>query len=260
MKDDNRYKMGDVIKRKNPNKHLTVHIVPHTHDDVGWLKTYEEYYTGVKGQSAHARVSQIITEVVMELLRDPEMKFTYVEMKFFNMWYTRQTKKMQEDVKMLINNGRLEITMGGWVGSEESVANYEDIIANFVKGHTWLKNEFGVAPTVGWNIDPFGHTQGNAAIFHDLGFEALFFARAGNDEIKQRFDPENHAGLFLWRPFAKHFGNQKEILGGIFSEREDYQHPVGFRIDERTDQDYPIQDDPTLGEYNVFEKMTKLFN
>lgn len=43
----------------------------------------------MKGQAAHAHVSQIITEVVLELQRDPEMKFTYVEMKYFNMWYTR---------------------------------------------------------------------------------------------------------------------------------------------------------------------------
>lgn len=160
---------------------------------------------------------------------------------------------------MLIKEGRLEITMGGWVGAEESTANYDDLIGNFVKGHQWIKKEFETTPTIGWNVDPFGHTQANAAIFHDLGFEALFFSRAGIDEINQRFDPENHASLFLWRPMSKHFGNQKEILGGILTERETYYYPQGFLNDFRNSEDPFLQPDPTLGDYNEYELISRLF-
>jgi hypothetical protein len=40
--------LPDYYPRKNMHKHLTVHMVAHTHDDVGWQKTYEEYYSGME--------------------------------------------------------------------------------------------------------------------------------------------------------------------------------------------------------------------
>lgn len=33
---------------KAGNGPLTVHVVPHSHDDVGWLKTVDEYFSGTK--------------------------------------------------------------------------------------------------------------------------------------------------------------------------------------------------------------------
>ena len=31
---------------KARNEHLYVHLIPHSHDDVGWLKTVDQYFTG----------------------------------------------------------------------------------------------------------------------------------------------------------------------------------------------------------------------
>ena len=110
-------------------------MIAHSHDALGFKKSYNDYYTGfeatIKGKDSQSSVEIILTEVVNELLKDPKKMFTYVEMKYFNMWYTRQTHEMQADVRNLIQEGRLEITMGGWVGSDECDANYEDIIGNF---------------------------------------------------------------------------------------------------------------------------------
>ncbi len=33
--------------RSSQSEKMTVHLVHHTHDDVGWLKTVDEYFTGV---------------------------------------------------------------------------------------------------------------------------------------------------------------------------------------------------------------------
>lgn len=83
-------------------------------------------------RTAHARVEQIITEVIFEMERDHTRKFTFVEMKFLNMWYVRATKERQEALKKLVKEGRFEILMGGWVHTDECTANYQDIIENFV--------------------------------------------------------------------------------------------------------------------------------
>lgn len=140
------------------NQKLTVHIIPHTHDDVGWTKTIDEYYTGFEGKKSHARVEQILDQVVFHLQQNPDRRFTYVEMKYFYMWYTRQDQPTKDIVKQLVQNGQLEITQGGWSATDEACPNYEDIINNMYIGHGFLKREFGVSPKIAWMLDSFGHT------------------------------------------------------------------------------------------------------
>lgn len=64
-----------------------MHLITHTHDDVGWLKTADEYYSGASQDITVAEVHLILSTVVDELLADPSKVFTYVEMKFFSMWW-----------------------------------------------------------------------------------------------------------------------------------------------------------------------------
>ena len=68
---------------------LTIHLVPHTHDDVGWLKTIDGYYSGIDQDIAVANVSEILNSVIDQLIVHEDKVFTYVEMKFFSMWFYR---------------------------------------------------------------------------------------------------------------------------------------------------------------------------
>ena len=45
-------------------------------------------------------------------------------------------------------------------------------------GHQFLNRSFGFTPTIGWQIDPFGHSGTQASLMTGaLGFDAIYFAR-----------------------------------------------------------------------------------
>ena len=152
-------------------------MVHHTHDDVGWLKTVDEYYSGIDDQIQRVQVELILDSTIEELIKDKKKRFSYVEMKFFSMWWKDQTDIMKEQVRELVTDGRLELLNAGWSMHDEACPYYEDMINNMMAGHDFVYKEFGVRPRVGWQIDPFGHSNANARLFAEMGFDAFFFAR-----------------------------------------------------------------------------------
>ena len=69
---------------------LNLHIVPHSHDDVGWMKTANDYYMD--------SVRHIITNVVVELSKDSSRRFTQVEMYYFHRWWNEQNSTTKNKV------------------------------------------------------------------------------------------------------------------------------------------------------------------
>ena len=88
---------------------LNVHIVPHTHDDVGWLKTVDEYYTGQNNSIQHAGVRYILDSVIRSLAEVPKRTFVYAEQAFFQRWWAQQT----EEIQALAWVGRVATARGG---------------------------------------------------------------------------------------------------------------------------------------------------
>ena len=60
---------------------------------------------------------------------------------------------------------------------DETSTTYTDQLNNMIKGHEFLLQEFGVRPKIGWQVDPYGHSNAHARLYAEMGFDAYFFAR-----------------------------------------------------------------------------------
>ncbi|XP_068607078.1 lysosomal alpha-mannosidase [Brachionichthys hirsutus] len=227
---------------------LNVHLVPHTHDDVGWLKTVDQYFYGDRNDIQHAGVQYILDSVVDQLLKNPDRRFIYVETAFFYRWWKRQTPDMQQTVKQLVNEGRLEFVNGGWCMSDEATTHYSAVIDQMTMGLRFLNETFGSCgrPRVAWHIDPFGHAREHASMFAQMGYDGFFFGRLDyQDRARRMRDKEQE---LLWRASDSLIPPVADLWTGILPNG--YNPPEGFCWDQSCN-DPPIRDDPDLEDYNV---------
>ncbi|KAK8472080.1 hypothetical protein PHAVU_002G107300 [Phaseolus vulgaris] len=229
---------------------LNVHLVAHSHDDVGWLKTVDQYYVGSNNNIQGACVENVLDSVVMSLQRDQNRKFVFAEMAFFSRWWVEQTPQIQAQVTKLVNAGQLEFVNGGWCMHDEAATHYVDMIDQTTLGHRFIKNQFNKVPRAGWQIDPFGHSAVQAYLLGaELGFDSVHFARIDyQDRDKRKVDKTLEV---VWRG-SKTFGSSSQIFANTFPVH--YGPPRGFHF-EVNDNLVPVQDDPLLFDYNVDQRV-----
>lgn len=179
----------DEVARTN---FIEVFLVPHSHCDAGWLKTFDEYYQD--------QVRHILSTVTAALKSAPHRKFSWVEVAFLEKWWAEQSNPTKATFANLFERQQLEFLMGGWVSHDEATVSYMQAINQMTEGHRFLQEQFGpdAIPRIGWQIDPFGLSQVTASLFSQMCFDANAAWRTrqgvGKDEFIQQQQLE-----FIWR-------------------------------------------------------------
>eukprot|EP00118_Oscarella_pearsei_P004513 m.19488 g.19488 ORF g.19488 m.19488 type:complete len:1215 (+) comp27848_c0_seq1:22-3666(+) len=213
---------------------INVWIVAHTHDDTGWLETVDQYYV--------EKVRWILDTTTQALLNNPQRKFTYVEMAFFARWWEELPNSRRADVLKLIENGQLQINLGGWCMNDEGATTYSADINQMTVGALFAHQSLNTRPMVGWHVDPFGHSAVTPSLWADIGFNAF-----GINRIDYRIKDAMKAnkGLeFVWRG-SKSLGAARDMWIHVMDSH--YCSPKECAYDAN----YFVQNDPRLPTYKA---------
>uniref|UniRef100_A0A1I8QCR4 Alpha-mannosidase n=1 Tax=Stomoxys calcitrans TaxID=35570 RepID=A0A1I8QCR4_STOCA len=178
-------------KKDKQRPPLKVFVVPHSHNDPGWLKTFLNYF--------QSDSRQILNLMVTKMQEYTDMTFIWSEISFLQLWWDQAHPTKQRALRRLINSGRLEITTGGWVMTDEANVHLYAMLDQLIEGHQWLKNNLNVTPTTGWSIDPFGHGSTVPYLLSGSNFEGAIIQRI-HYAWKQWF-ARHQKGDFIWTPY-----------------------------------------------------------
>ena len=209
---------------------------------------------GLHNEIQHAAVQYIIKSVMAALARNPQRKFMYVEQAFFQRYWREATQYDKNLTYQAVNSGQLEFVNGGWCMHDEAAAHYIDMVDQTTLGHKFIVEEFGVekVPTIGWQIDPFGHSSTQASLLSGvMGFDGLFFGRIDYQDHGLRIANKNLE--FIWRA-SPSLGASAQVFTGAF-QSGNYGPPDGFCFDAIDCGDEPIQSNPDAPDYNLDRKV-----
>ena len=183
-----------------------IFLVPHTHDDVGWLYTPAGYF--------NRSVSHILDSVTADLSANPSHRFIWSEIKWIEMWWPHQNETTKRQFKRLVANGQLEFVGAGWSQHDEVTPSYRDMVANTQAGHEYLRGILGPLEAAcpqagrgrcvrfGWQIDMFaGYSAASPSLSAMAGYDGMVIRFEGPPDMRAQFDAEQ-AYEFLWAPSA----------------------------------------------------------
>jgi alpha-mannosidase len=140
---------------------------------------------------------------------------------------------------------------------DEAGTHYIDMIDQTTLGHQYIVKEFGehANPTIGWQVDPFGHSATQAALLSaEVGFDALFFGRIDYQDHAWRVAA--HEMQFNWAP-SPSLGPTASVWSEVALDGN-YNPPDTFCWDTLCGGNNPqVQDRSDLEDRNVERRVAE---
>ncbi len=163
------------------NSQQMIYLVPHTHYDVAWAFTREEYL-------------QINIHILKEALRiieqNEDFKFC-IEQTYLLEELEKREPELWEKVREKIAEGRIVIVDGEYLMPDMMLPCGEVLVREIFVGKKYCKEKFGIDVPVAWAADSFGMNAQLPQIYRKSGYKWVAFRRGARRDINQ--------SEFIWR-------------------------------------------------------------
>ncbi|XP_033735847.1 alpha-mannosidase 2-like [Pecten maximus] len=178
-----------VVKVKSWRvKPLEIIIVPHSHQDPGWLRTFDQYY--------RLYTSSTLDLIVDKLTVHRDWTFIWSDVVWLARWWTEASADRKLKLNRVLRSGQLEIVTGGWVMTDEATTHYAAMLSQLTEGHQWLQKNLGITPNISWAIDPFGHSTTMTYLLQRSNLQKMVIQRVSY-AVKQHLASEKNLE-FYW--------------------------------------------------------------
>ncbi len=195
------------------------HIIPHSHCDAAYKKSFDEYY--------ETEVRNVFQSILGALHNDKSRRFVWAETIYLTRWWKdpRTNLEQKKIFQELLIKGQIEIVNGGWVMHDEGITRYDSQIHQMTEGHDRLHQMLlddlrcpNVTVVTGWQIDPFGPSPFSVNLHDWAGMDFLVLNRMPTN-IKDAIKA-NKTLQFYWET------EQAKILVNVMDTH--YASPEGF--------------------------------
>lgn len=162
---------------------MRVHMIANAHIDPVWLWPWQA------GADEALATAAAMADRCDEY---PDFVFTRGEA-----WLYAEVERLRPElfarVRGLIERGQWHVTGGQFIQPDLNLPTAAGLHRQITHGQRYFRDRFGIAPTVGYNVDSFGHTASLPDILAGHGYASYVFRR-----------PEQHqvalpANTFVWQ-------------------------------------------------------------
>jgi len=160
-----------MVEKSTPKKY-TVHMIGNAHIDPVWLWRLDE---------GRKEVMDTCRSALERMKETPSFVFSRSSAAAY-LWIEEDDPAMFEEIRQRVKEGRWEIVNGWWEQPDCNIPGGESYVRHALYAKEYFREKFGVEPTVGYNVDTFGHNGTLPQILAKSGFTSYVFFRPGEQE------------------------------------------------------------------------------